>query len=416
MGEPIRVLFVDDEGGLRSVVPEMLERADERLRVEATGDPTTVPDRVRAESFDCVVSDYDMPARDGLELVTEIRTFAPTLPFVLYTGKGSEEIASEAISAGVTDYLQKGSGRDHYELLANRVREAVRGYRAGQREALTEERYRRLVEQSVIGISLSQDGVFQYTNQRFNEIFGWAPGELQGKPVTTVIAPDDHDRVEAAITRRESGDVDRVHYVVTGETKRGEQFEVEVSGGRVDYEGGPAVLGVLQPLDARRAVVETAMTRRVQRVREQLRTVLDAEPDAAVRERIETALATLDPSTPDPETTLAARCREAWRDVGLDSAALTVEDEIAVTIDRAPLYELFVKLWAAWRPTEPTATVTPTAGGFAVTVRPTVDADPRGVPPAVGRAVTDLGWTLGCRESDEAVVYEFTRQPTGDGG
>lgn len=75
--------------------------------------------------FDCVVSAHEMPGRNGIEFLELVREEYPDLPFVLFTGKGSEAVASDAISAGVTDYLQKGSGTEQYELLANRIVNAV---------------------------------------------------------------------------------------------------------------------------------------------------------------------------------------------------------------------------------------------------------------------------------------------------
>ena len=127
---PCRVLFVDDEPGAADLAAVNVERLVDD--VEAV--TRTVPDEalavVREGPVDCVVSDFDMPGSDGLELLADVRRLDPTLPFVLFTGKGSEEIASEAISAGVTDYLQKGTGQDRYEMLANSVENALNRRRA----------------------------------------------------------------------------------------------------------------------------------------------------------------------------------------------------------------------------------------------------------------------------------------------
>ena len=126
-----RVLVVDDEPGLADVAAEYLQRIGDDMSVTTAAAASDALERLDDEGdFDCVVSDYNMPEMNGLELLEAVRERYPSLPFVLYTGKGSEEIASEAISAGVTDYLQKETGTDHYEVLAKRIENAISQNRA----------------------------------------------------------------------------------------------------------------------------------------------------------------------------------------------------------------------------------------------------------------------------------------------
>ena len=75
---------------------------------------------------DCVVSDYQMPGMDGIEFLKEVRERYRALPFILYTGQGSEEVAKRAILDDVTDYVEKDVGLEQYEILAERVLQAVR--------------------------------------------------------------------------------------------------------------------------------------------------------------------------------------------------------------------------------------------------------------------------------------------------
>ncbi|WP_066418647.1 GAF domain-containing protein [Halorubrum aethiopicum] len=119
------VLVVDDEPGAADLVATYLERLLDGIETIAVTSPGAALDRLRERPIDCVVSDHDMPESTGLELLETVRSEIGELPFLLFTGKGSEEIASEAISAGVTDYLQKGGGADQYEMLANRVDNAL---------------------------------------------------------------------------------------------------------------------------------------------------------------------------------------------------------------------------------------------------------------------------------------------------
>ena len=130
---PRRVLFVDDEPGLADLVATHTERLVDNIETVTRTAPGEALEIVRDGDVDCVVSDFDMPGSDGLEFLEDARRTDSTLPFVLFTGKGSEEIASEAISAGVTDYIQKGVGQDRYEMLANSVENAL-GRRQAERD------------------------------------------------------------------------------------------------------------------------------------------------------------------------------------------------------------------------------------------------------------------------------------------
>lgn len=123
--DSIYVLHVDDEPEFGDLVATYLEREDDRLEVYTATEPAEGVAVLRDWGIDCVISDYDMDGQDGLEFLRTVREEYPALPFILYTARGSESIASKAISAGATDYLQKRGGADQYETLASRVTNAV---------------------------------------------------------------------------------------------------------------------------------------------------------------------------------------------------------------------------------------------------------------------------------------------------
>ncbi len=130
--DTIRVLHVDDESDLLELAATFLERMDDSLDVVHATSVTAGLERLSAGQFDCIVSDHDMHEMTGLAFLEAVREEYPDLPFILFTGEGSERVASEAISAGVTDYLQKETGTEQYELLANRIENVVAQHRAEQ--------------------------------------------------------------------------------------------------------------------------------------------------------------------------------------------------------------------------------------------------------------------------------------------
>lgn len=124
-GDSIRVLLTDDEPGLPETIAGHIERDHPEISVTTATSALEAVSAVREEPFDCIVSDYQMPAISGLDFLTAIREEDATIPFIVFTAKGSEEIASRAIATGVTDYVQKTPATDQYRTLVDRIRRAV---------------------------------------------------------------------------------------------------------------------------------------------------------------------------------------------------------------------------------------------------------------------------------------------------
>ncbi|MFB6084007.1 MAG: PAS domain S-box protein [Halorientalis sp.] len=206
----IRVLHVDDDTDLGAVVVDFLEREDERITADAVEDAASALSYLDDHDVDCIVSDYDMPGTDGLELLEVVREEYPDLPFILFTGKGSEEIASEAISAGVSDYLQKGSGTEQYELLANRIGNAVEQHRATRAVERTENRLRELAENATDALWMySGDwSELEFINSAYEDIWGQPVERLREDPQAffEAVHPEDREFVRAATERLSAGE------------------------------------------------------------------------------------------------------------------------------------------------------------------------------------------------------------------
>ncbi|MFC6716068.1 PAS domain S-box protein [Natrialbaceae archaeon GCM10025810] len=196
MDDPISVLHVDDDPSVAGLTTTFLEGANAEITVETAPSASDGLDRLAVDDIDCIVSDYDMPGQNGLEFLEAVRAEYPDMPFILFTGKGSEEIASEAISAGVTDYLQKEFSADHYTLLANRVQNVVERVRAQHEN----QRQLEAMETSREGISiLDEDGYFTYVNHSFAALYRYPPDELIGEHWEVVSHDEDRDRIRTEI-------------------------------------------------------------------------------------------------------------------------------------------------------------------------------------------------------------------------
>jgi len=216
----IRVLHVDDEPEFAETVAAVLEREDDRITVHTAASATAGLDMVGELDVDCIVSDYEMAGQDGIEFLESVRESHPALPFILYTGKGSEAVASDAISAGVTDYLQKEHGTDHYRVLANRITNAVESYRSQRRLAERNRdlrRYKHMINSMQEAACIyDDDGRFVVVNEYLAEWYDTTPEALEGEEsnlIPSIRAQSDDDPYGALL----DGQHEELHGEVEGE-------------------------------------------------------------------------------------------------------------------------------------------------------------------------------------------------------
>jgi PAS domain S-box-containing protein len=196
--DTISVLHVDDEPEFATTAASFLERHDDRFDVETATSASAAIERLAAGDLDCIVSDYEMPGMNGIELLESVRQDHPSLPFVLYTGRGSEEIASDAISAGVTDYLHKETGTSQYTLLANRVANAVEQYRSRRALEESQKRLSLFIEQSALGvIEYNEEFEIVRLNEAGEEILGYTEAELRGETWEKLVTENSYENVDA---------------------------------------------------------------------------------------------------------------------------------------------------------------------------------------------------------------------------
>jgi len=197
MSNLIRVLHVDDEPRFGDLVSDFLERENDWFEIIQETSPSSALDRLNGDlDVDCIVSDYDMPKRNGIEFLEAVRSEFPDLPFILFTGKGSEEVASDAISTGATDYLQKRGGTEQYDLLANRIQNAVEQYRSTRER----DRVYQALETATQGIGLIDDnGEYIYLNEAYTDLYGYDTADLIGEHWSQLYPEDEVTRFEEEI-------------------------------------------------------------------------------------------------------------------------------------------------------------------------------------------------------------------------
>lgn len=280
----ISVVYVDDYEELCALTAAGLEDASDRLSVTEITDPT-----IETESllqYDCIVADYEMPETNGLELLRQVRVLDDDIPFILYTGEGSEGVASDAIELDVTDYLAKSGGSERFTRLAHRIESVVDARRAAEEAKQTREqaadaiereraRFRALTEHSpaVTGV-LDETGRFEYVSPSIENITGHTPRELIGESAFDNIHEDHRERLATEFQRC----LENPEYQPTVEYKyqhkNGDWLYLETKG--VNRLDDPAVEGFI--VNTRDITQRKRNEKRLRRERDLTERVLEVTP------------------------------------------------------------------------------------------------------------------------------------------
>ncbi|MCX6690824.1 MAG: PAS domain S-box protein, partial [Methanoregula sp.] len=192
MTEKIRVLYVDDEQYLLDLGKVFLERSGNFIVTTSTGAPEALR-LLELKGFDAIVSDYQMPEMDGIEFLKVVRSRGDKTPFIIFTGKGREEVVIEALNSGADFYLQKGGEpKAQFAELAHKIKRAVE-HQSDERALYEGEvRFRALIENAsdIIRI-LDREGRITFDTAASGRELGYPPGYTLGRHPSEFIHPDD---------------------------------------------------------------------------------------------------------------------------------------------------------------------------------------------------------------------------------
>lgn len=273
--DEIAVLYVDGQsaGGTTGA---SIERADRRLSVECVDDAATAIETLEGVDVDCVVSEYALPGRTGIDLLERVRERYPDVPFILYTDVGSEAVASAAVTADATEYLRKEPDPAFSEL-AERIVAAVdevRRQRLGKHP--TAYLGAILEHASDYVVVIDDRDVIDYVSPAVERVLGYQPSELEGTNGLEYIFPSDRDHVVEAVSAVSStpSESRTIEYRVRHADGTWRWLEVDVT----NFVDESAVDGVL--------IVSRDVTERVES-RHQRETILENLPGYIYRSRTE---------------------------------------------------------------------------------------------------------------------------------
>ena len=264
--DTIRVLYVDDDVSQLFLMKELLPIYDQKIIVESVSNPLDVALKLTKKRYDCLICDYRMPELNGIELAAKIREQS-TIPIILYTGQGSEEVAEKAFEVGITDYFRKEPNQEHIQVLANKIREIVDKKRI-------EQIYSRVVRDSRDSIIIVIDGDLVFYNQAFMGLIG-ATNLKRIKNTSYLSLFSDQEAKQYKQNMKKLVRGERKFIISEYKIRKGKRtITVEINITLIDYLGEKAFLLIIRDLSERKKLEKT-----IRRSENRYRSLLELAPD-----------------------------------------------------------------------------------------------------------------------------------------
>ncbi len=171
-----KALIIDDNASDRKLALRQIKKLFPEFEYWEIIDETDFSEALKKQKFNLVVTDYRLRWTTGLDILHRIKQQIPDCPVIMFTGTGSEEIAVEAMKAGLDDYVIKSP--QHYIRLAAAIRSAWQRWQ--QRQALDQiqQTYDRFFERIPLGLyRLNRAGEILEANPTLIKILGYERGE-----------------------------------------------------------------------------------------------------------------------------------------------------------------------------------------------------------------------------------------------
>jgi len=178
----IRILLIDDDVALLDIAKIFLQK-EKGLAIDTSLSAEEALDKLKRNRFDVIVSDYLMPGMNGIELLKKLKSEGNPTPFILFTGRGREDVAIDALNNGASFYLQKGGDpKSQFAELVNIIKTSARQAQAENMLRQEKDRAQQYIDLAgVMLLALDKDGKVTLVNGKGCEILGYEEDQILGK-------------------------------------------------------------------------------------------------------------------------------------------------------------------------------------------------------------------------------------------
>ncbi len=244
----ISLIYVDDEPDLLDIGKRFLEKGGE-YSVTCSESAMGGLALLASGTFDAVISDYQMPDLDGLTFLKMVRSQYGDIPFILFTGRGREEVVIEAINHGVDFYIQKGGQpAAQFAELRHKIHKAIERRRAAEALRNENEKNRQLMANASDAIFIVDisTGLITDANKKALEITGRSLDDIRLSSYLAVHPPQYHEQYAAAFARVADEGSGSMMLVVQG--NGGRHLPMHASATVIDLGGRRCLMGIFHDI------------------------------------------------------------------------------------------------------------------------------------------------------------------------
>ncbi len=199
MTKGLRVLIVDDNPDDRRLAARALAAEFGGIELTEAIDEESLAEALELGNFDAVITDYRLRWTTGLDVLREVKERSPTVPVVMFTGTGTEDVAVAAMKSGLDDYVVKTPR--HFARLPMAIKtslERQRGRAAEIELGSAVDRFRALIENAAdVVLVIAEDTTFTFASPSVQPTLGWSVDEVVGRSFTEFVAEKEIERFRA---------------------------------------------------------------------------------------------------------------------------------------------------------------------------------------------------------------------------
>ena len=274
----LKVLIVDDDADLGTFMRLKLSMEAPHFSIAFAESGQECLDYLKTHETDCILSDYQMPEMNGMELLLALREAGNDVPFIFVTGQGNEEVAREAFKNGAYDYFTKDFGFAHFARIINSVEQAVKQSQADN--AIKERDFWINESQKVARLGtyvLDLQGGRWTSSDILDDIFGIDNTFDKTRGAwSAILHPDDRERMlqyfEGVLAEKKRFEAD---YKIIRLNDGQERWVSGLGELVLDRDGNPVrMLGTIQDITERKQAEDA-----LRASQKYLQTIIDTEPE-----------------------------------------------------------------------------------------------------------------------------------------